>query len=130
MVVAMNDEGLEPDPAEYFQSQAPPAPARPDIKIRDLTGLRTCSVCGKEKASYIEIEVDGVVENTCKECYEGQVIEISACRACGAALEASDGFCGRCGTSRALACPTCGTAVGEGDRFCGKCGSKVTPSPS
>lgn len=126
----MSDEGEESDPAEAPQSQAPSPPARPDIKIRDLTGQRTCSVCGKEKAPYIEIEVDGVIENTCRECYEGQVIELAACRACGAALEVADQFCGRCGASRVIECPACGTAVGEEDRFCGKCGAKVTTVPS
>ena len=83
-------------------------------------------MCGKEKTPYIEIEVDGVLEYTCKECYEGQVIELTACRTCGAALEPGDAFCGKCGTSRALKCPACGTQANEGDRFCGKCGTTLT----
>lgn len=131
----MNHEGEEPDFAESPPPQAPSAPERPDIIIRDLTGRRTCSVCRKEKAPYIEIEVDGVVESTCRECYEGriveeQVIEVTSCRTCGAAVEVADRFCGRCGALRVVACPACGTAVAEEDRFCGKCGSKLTPSPS
>jgi predicted amidophosphoribosyltransferase len=108
----------------------PAAPARPDIKIRDLTRRRNCSSCGKVKTPYIEIEVDGVLEYTCQECYEGQVIEIAACRACGAGLEAADQFCGKCGAPRRVACAACGADLAENDGFCGKCGAKVTAPPS
>jgi ribosomal protein L40E len=122
----MDDEGDEPgpDPPEPPGPQAPPA--RPEIKIRDLTRQRFCSMCGKEKAPHVEIEVDGVLEYTCRECYEGQVIELTMCRSCGSALEAGDNFCGKCGSPRAVACASCGAAVDEEDRFCGKCGAKVT----
>ena len=90
------DEAPEPEPP------APSAPPRPELKIRDLgTRPRGCSVCRKPKLPYVEIEVDGVLEYTCKECYEGQIIELAACRQCGA-------------------------GVGDDDRFCGKCGTKVT----
>jgi len=120
----MDDEGEEPDVPP--PPTAPAAPPRPDIKIRDLTRQRNCAVCGKEKTPYIEIEVDGVLEYTCQACYEGQVIEIAACRACGAALEAADKFCGKCGAPRAVTCASCGADVADEDRFCGKCGAKVT----
>ena len=122
----MDDEGDGPELPQPPPPQAPAPPPRPDIKIRDLTRHRNCSVCGNEKAPYIEIEVDGVLEYTCEECYEGQVIEIAACRACGGALEAADRFCGKCGAPRAVTCPACGADVADEDRFCGKCGSKVT----
>jgi len=107
--------------------EAPPTPPKPELKIRDL-GFRPsgCSVCGAPKPPHIEIEVDGVLEYTCKECYEGQVVELAACRSCGAALEAADAFCGKCGTARLLQCPSCGAEAGDGDVFCGKCGAKVT----
>ncbi|MEK6852123.1 MAG: zinc ribbon domain-containing protein, partial [Candidatus Thermoplasmatota archaeon] len=60
-------------------------------------------------------------------CYEGQVVvELTACRSCGAALEAADAFCGKCGTPRVAKCESCGAAANEEDRFCGKCGAKVT----
>ena len=103
------------------------SPPKPELKIRDL-GVRPsgCSVCGAPKAPHIEIEVDGVLEYTCKECYEGQVVELTACRSCGAALEAADAFCGKCGTPRVAKCESCGAAANEEDRFCGKCGAKVT----
>lgn len=125
----MDDKGEGPE----FPGPPPPAtstPPRPDLKIRDLTRQRNCSVCGKEKAPYIEIEVDSVLEYTCRECYEGQVIEIAACRSCGAALEAADQFCGRCGTKHRIACAACGSDLGDGDGFCGRCGAKVTSTPS
>ena len=126
----MDDQGEGPELPRPPPPQTPAPPPRPDIKIRDLTRQRNCSVCGKEKAPYIEIEVDGVIEYTCKDCYEGQVIEISACRACGGGLEEADRFCGRCGTPRAVTCPACSADVGDEDGFCGKCGAKVTRPPS
>lgn len=115
------DEAREPPPEPTEAS-----PPRPTLKIRDLTDRPGgCSVCGKPKPRYIEIEVDGVLEYTCRECYEGQVIELAACRKCGAAIEAPDNFCGKCGTPRAVKCPSCGSEVDEEDRFCGKCGTKL-----
>lgn len=101
-------------------------PPKPDIRIRDLTeGPRGCSVCGQVREPYIEIEVDGVIEYTCRECYEGEVGELAACRQCGAALEPEDRFCGKCGTPRTRTCPSCGAELGEADGFCGKCGARA-----
>ena len=118
---------MEPDEPEdeVRRPPEPVSPPKPDLRIRDL-GVRPrgCSVCGEPKAPHIEIEVDGVLEYTCRECYEGQVIELAACRSCGAALEAADGFCGKCGAPRQRACPACAADLADGDRFCGKCGAK------
>ena len=124
------DDGPGPEEPEIKRPPEPPEtpvpPPKPELKIRDLgTRHRGCSVCGKAKLPYVEIEVDGVLEYTCKECYEGQVIELTACRTCGAALEASDAFCGKCGRPRQSACPSCRADLGEEDRFCGKCGTKI-----
>ncbi len=122
-------EGDEPDPdvPETPPPAAPAPPPKPEIRIRDLGARpRGCSVCGEVKEPFIEIEVDGVLEYTCQECYEGQVIEITACRSCGAAMEPADAFCGKCGTPRRMTCPSCGAAAGDDDRFCGKCGTKLT----
>ncbi len=117
------DEAPGPPP----ESPEPAAPPRPELRIRDLTARpRGCSVCGKSKPAYIEIEVDGVPEYTCQECYEGQVIELTACRKCGTALEGGDNFCGKCGTPRLLRCSSCGSELDEEDRFCGKCGTRLT----
>lgn len=129
MLVAMDDEG-EPAPDSPEAAPPPGSPPKPEIRIRDLTRHRNCSVCGKPKTPYVEIEIDGVIEYTCRECYEGQVIELAACRSCGAAIEASDLFCGKCGAPRVVSCPSCGAEVGEDDRFCGKCGAAFTLPPS
>lgn len=115
----------EDDLPETPSSPAPPA--KPEIRIRDLTGRpRGCNVCGKPKPAFIEIEVDGVREYTCRECYEGEVVELVACRRCGGALSAGDRFCGKCGAARLDRCPACEAPAQEGDRFCGKCGAAIT----
>jgi len=121
---------MEPqDSADAAPEPAGPAatPQKPELKIRDLgTRPRGCSVCGEPKPPHVEIEVDGVPEYTCKECYEGKVIEITACRSCGGGLEAGDNFCGKCGTPHLATCPSCAAEADEADRFCGKCGAKLT----
>lgn len=120
------DEGPQRPPEPPAEPVAPP---KPELKIRDLgTRPKGCAVCGKPKAPYIEIQVDGVLEYTCRECYEGQVIEVAACRGCGAAMELSDAFCGKCGAPRLLRCPSCDAEAAPEDRFCGKCGAPVTSS--
>ncbi|HEV8593916.1 MAG TPA: zinc ribbon domain-containing protein [Thermoplasmata archaeon] len=117
----------EDEAPERPEIPAPTAPPKPELRIRDLTDRpRGCNVCGKAKPAFIEIEVDGVLEYTCQGCYEGQVIELTACRKCGAAMEPADHFCGKCGTPRLMACASCGNELDEEDRFCGKCGTKVT----
>lgn len=117
----MDAEDAAPEPSE------PAGPPKAELRIRDLGARpRGCSVCGQPKTPYVEVEVDGVLEYTCKECYEGDVIELAACRKCGAALESGDHFCGKCGTPRVLTCPSCAAEVDEEDRYCGKCGTKLT----
>lgn len=107
------------------EPEAPPP--KDEIKIRDLTGRpRGCASCGRPREPFIEVEVDGVLEYTCRECYEGEVVVLVACRSCGAAIEAGDAFCGKCGTARARACAGCGADLGGDDGFCGKCGAAVT----
>ena len=122
------DEGPETPPPERPPEPPPePPPPREEIKIRDLGSRpRGCSVCGKDKEPYIQFEVDGVLEYTCKECYEGEVIELVACRKCGAAMDAKDKFCGKCGAPRAVRCASCGADLRNEDQFCGKCGTTVT----
>ena len=122
----MDPEEPEDDVPPVEPPAPPAAPPKPELRIRDLgTRPRGCNVCGKAKPPHIEIEVDGVLEYTCKECYEGQVIELAACRSCGAAMESADHFCGKCGTPRIAKCSSCGAEVGEEDVFCGKCGTKL-----
>jgi len=49
------------------------------------------------------------------------------CPSCGAALEADDMFCRKCGTRlmAAAACPSCGATLLSDDAFCPKCGTAV-----
>lgn len=55
------------------------------------------------------------------------------CPACGAAHQAADRYCGRCGNtlpqtqSAAVAsiCPACGAGLREGDLFCARCGHQI-----
>ncbi|TLZ64760.1 MAG: zinc ribbon domain-containing protein [Methanobacteriota archaeon] len=133
MVLRMNpDEGDE----DFVLPQPPPPTAPPpkqEIKIVDASTKRrgkACVVCGRPKAPYIEVDVDGVVEYTCQDCYELQAQGLSGevtayCVTCGAALLKGDHFCGRCGTPAALRCPKCGARPEEEDAFCGKCGAAL-----
>ena len=133
MVLRMNpDEGDE----DFVLPQPPPPTAPPpkqEIKIVDASTKRrgkACVVCGRPKAPYIEVDVDGVVEHTCQDCYELQAQGLSGevtayCVTCGAALLKGDHFCGRCGTPAALRCPKCGARPEEEDAFCGKCGAAL-----
>ncbi|HTD80753.1 MAG TPA: zinc ribbon domain-containing protein [Thermoplasmata archaeon] len=131
---------MEPDEDED-EVVLPPAPAPPgpppraEIKIVDASVRgrgKACVVCGRAKPSYIEVEIDGVVEYTCRDCYElqsqglsGEVIAF--CTKCGTALLKGDNFCGRCGTPASLRCPKCGARPEEEDAFCGKCGAALRP---
>lgn len=123
------EESVDELPATPPEAAEPAAPPKPELRIRDLgrkSRPRGCSVCGKPNPPHVEIEVDGVLEYTCVECYEGKVIEVTACRSCGTAMEAPDNFCGKCGTPRLMKCPSCGAAADEEDRFCGKCGARLS----
>jgi hypothetical protein len=128
----VEDEGGSPPPP------GPPAASpRPEIRIVDASARRrasACVVCGRPRLAYIEVEIDGVVEYTCKDCYElqsqglaGEVTQY--CVKCGTALLRGDHFCGRCGTPALFACPSCGARAGEEDAFCGKCGASLGAPP-
>ena len=137
MVFRMNpDEG--DDEFSLLQPPTPPAPTpKEEIKIVDAATRRrgkACVVCGRPKAAYIEVDVDGVVEYTCQDCYELQAQGLSGeitayCVKCGVALLKGDHFCGRCGTPAALQCPKCGARQDEEDAFCGKCGTALRSPP-
>jgi hypothetical protein len=126
---------------EDFTLPPPPGPPAPppkaEIKIVDASSKRrgkACVVCGRPKPPYVEVDVDGVGEYTCQDCYELQAQGLSAevaayCVTCGAALLAGDHFCGRCGTPAALRCPKCGARPQEEDAFCGKCGAALRAAP-
>ena len=132
---------MEPDEGEEeFDLPSPPAPpaapSRPELRIVEATKrrARTCVVCGRSRPAYVEIEIDGVVEYTCQDCYELQSQGLSSevtefCTKCGAAILKGDHFCGRCGTPAALRCPKCGARPEEEDAFCGKCGAPLRASP-
>lgn len=126
-----DDIDLPPPPAP------PGPPPRADIKIVDASVRRrgkTCVVCGRARPAYIEVEIDGVVEFTCRDCYELQAQGLSGevtqfCTKCGSALLKGDNFCGRCGTPASLRCAACGARPDEEDAFCGKCGATLRTSP-
>jgi hypothetical protein len=112
--------------------------------------LMACSVCGVTKAPYICIDINGVTEATCEECYNrsmGKIAEPKVqppppppppeiiqkekeqafCPNCGAKVKAEDVFCGKCGkpVKEELKCVGCGTKVEPGDVFCRKCGARL-----
>ena len=116
---------MNPDEdADDVDIPSPPAPPpRAEIKIVDASIRRrgrACVVCGRAKPAYIEVEIDGVVEYTCRDCYELQAQGLSG--------EVTQ-FCTKCGTPAALKCPKCGARPDEEDGFCGKCGAALRPSP-
>ena len=49
------------------------------------------------------------------------------CSGCGAAMEADDAFCSKCGkpAGGSAFCTKCGAAVQPGSLFCGKCGQAL-----
>ncbi len=110
--------------------------------------LMACSVCGITKVPYICIDISGVQEATCKECYDismGKIAEPKAqppppppdiieekitqafCPNCGAKVKSEDVFCGKCGkpVKEELKCVGCGEKVEPGDVFCRKCGARL-----
>ena len=126
---------------EEFGPPPTPGPAAPppkaEIKIVDAATKRrgkACVVCGRPQPPYVEVDVDGLVEYTCRDCYELQAQGISPevaafCVKCGTALLKGDHFCGRCGTPAMSRCPKCGARPEEEDTFCGKCGAALGPAP-
>jgi len=130
------ESGDEDDLGFPVEPAPPPPPNRPELRIVEATKRRAkaCVVCGRSKPAYVGVEIDGVVENTCQDCYElraqGLSSEVSEfCAKCGAALLKGDHFCGRCGTPASLRCPRCGARPEEEDAFCGKCGAPLRAAP-
>jgi len=108
-------------PAKEFR------PAREEIKIREFYEAEKegCRVCGLIKEAYIEIEVEGKRQYTCKECYLASKAVVRSCKNCGSPVKEGDLFCGKCGSPTSLKCPSCKAETREGDIFCGKCGTKL-----
>jgi hypothetical protein len=65
-------------------------------------------------------------------------VQEARCSACGAAIEAEQGFCAKCGSdlgvavpSPAATCPQCGGGIDlEHDAFCATCGAPVSRPPN
>lgn len=119
---------LPPDEPEEPESHAP----KEEIRIVDMSGAdgepvdRVCRVCGLLKPVYVEVESQGIVEYTCKECFQKDVAPpTKTCRECSAPVKQDDAFCGKCGKPTELRCGECGSTAKEGDAFCGKCGSTL-----
>jgi hypothetical protein len=55
----------------------------------------------------------------------GAPLQGVTCPHCGAAAQAGDRFCSRCGQSLSLTCAACGTPAHPDDRFCARCGAKL-----
>jgi len=130
-------EGEMEEPQEPAQEQAPEvpvAPPRPELRIVDFSTKKInpfCTVCGLEKDRYLEVEVRGVIEYTCKDCYRRSrgapaMPPAATCRKCGNPMLAGDNFCGKCGNPAVLKCTACNNEVEEEDRFCAKCGAKLS----
>lgn len=112
--------------------EVPVTPPKPELYIIDFAEKKInpfCTVCGLRKERYLEVEVKGVIEYTCKDCYNksraAATAPVTSCRSCGAAMHAGDNFCGKCGNPALLRCSACGNEADEEDRFCAKCGAKL-----
>jgi predicted nucleic acid-binding Zn ribbon protein len=115
---------------EFPQDEGPPEAPVTVREYSDWIRSKVCSVCGQEKEPYVEVEVDGEREFTCRSCFEagGAPAEPStaaSCPSCGEPIEPDDRFCGKCGTAAILSCPSCGAERAPDDRFCGKCGASL-----
>jgi len=125
------EEELEASPTEKAEEkeevEEKPFEPREELKIKDFSVYKPCSICSENKVSYIELEVDGKIESTCKECYEGISTPKPkvSCPSCASECEGDDNFCWRCGERLCLICPTCGEKSDIGDKFCRQCGSKL-----
>ena len=127
---SMEDQGPPlPEPPEPVVAEA----ARPEIRLRDMSVPRGCTVCGREREPYVRSEIKGRMEYTCRSCFTGEPDPVPAvtataapaCAACSAPLEPTDAFCGVCGAPAQRNCGTCGKPYGIDDGFCGKCGRKL-----
>lgn len=104
-----------------------PEERREEVKIKDYSAFKPCSVCGEAKVPYIEIEFNGIVERTCKDCYEAQYTPKLKlrCPSCSSECVEEDNFCWKCGFRLHLICPTCGSKGDIGDKFCRQCGGRL-----
>jgi hypothetical protein len=121
-------EGSERDKEVKEGEEAQPEEKREEIKIKDYSIYKPCAKCGEIKVPYIELEVDGKIEATCRECYEGKYTEPKEgrrCPSCATAAQEGDNFCAKCGDRLHLICPTCGMRADLGDKYCRQCGSKL-----
>jgi adenylate cyclase len=55
---------------------------------------------------------------------------VTACVACGSAVEPGFAFCPRCGARQPVPCPGCGVACPPDFRFCPRCGTPLAGAPS
>ncbi len=126
-------EGTPPVESPQQQPEVPVAPPRPELQIVDFSEKKFsqyCVVCGLKKDRYLEVEVRGVIEYTCKDCYirtKGIVASppATSCKKCGMPMVLGDNFCGKCGNPAVLRCTACNGEVDEEDKFCAKCGAKL-----
>jgi hypothetical protein len=98
-----------------------------EIRIKDFSAYKKCIVCGEMKIPYIELEVNGAFECTCRDCYEKDSSPkvLMKCPSCSTECEGDDHFCWKCGARMQLICPTCGSKGDTGDKYCRQCGGKM-----
>jgi len=132
-------ENIEEGAPEPPPESPAPAPPKVELRIVDYSTKRVnpnCSVCGRQKDRYLEIETSTSIEYTCRDCYERTTHRptmrpapkpSASCRKCGTVMEMSDNFCGKCGNPAVLKCSACSAEVDEEDKFCAKCGAKLFP---
>jgi hypothetical protein len=125
--VTEEDGPLEPDPEE-----PEPTPPKEEIRIVEMsesgeaTMEKMCKVCQELKPAYVEVESEGVIEYTCKNCFEKDVADTGkSCWSCDTSIKDDDAFCGKCGSPAEKKCSECGEPAKDDDAFCGKCGSKL-----
>jgi hypothetical protein len=104
-----------------------PEEQREEIKIKDFSEYKKCSVCGELKVPYIEVESSGGAEFTCADCYESIYSQGAKlkCPSCESECPEEDNFCWKCGYRLRLICATCGFKSDTDDKFCRRCGEKL-----
>ena len=125
----MPEEEAEEGPAEEKEEKEEEkrVEIKEEIRIKDFSAYKRCVVCGEQKIPYIELEVNGKLECTCRDCYDAQYAQKTdvKCPSCTSFCGEGDNFCWKCGNRLQLICATCGSKGDPGDKYCRQCGGKM-----